>query len=196
LDRSSATERATQTAAHHLVSGRLRAHPAEAVGSEVARLRQGPYDALDTVLVVDERDRLIGLVGLTTLLAQPDDRLIQELVTAAASIRARLDEDQERVASAAIAADVTLVPVTDADGMPLPWVLCRLGMDPALGAGPLATIIHPGCPEPPRLLHRRRVPGFAVAGPQASRGEFPVRSGDAVVYTETGHKDVTLPCFI
>lgn len=111
----SPAERATQTAAHHLVSGLLRAHPAEAVGSVVARLRQGPYDALDTVFVVDERDRLIGLVALTTLLAQPDDRLTGELATAP-PIRARLDEDQERVASAAIAADVTLVPVTDGEG--------------------------------------------------------------------------------
>jgi magnesium transporter len=101
-----------ETAARHLVQRVPTARATDHAATARERLRDGPYDALDAVYVVDDDHRLKGLVRLSELLRLPGE---QRLGTAMRSDLPRItpDTDQEEVASIALRTGLAAVPVVD-----------------------------------------------------------------------------------
>jgi magnesium transporter len=105
----------SETAAQHLVTHVPRARPQDRAGDVQARLAGARYEALDAVYVIDDSARLIGLVPLTELMAAAPAQLLAEIMNATPP-KVFPDMDQEHVASLAIDAGVSAVPVVDAAG--------------------------------------------------------------------------------
>jgi magnesium transporter len=104
-----------ETAAQHLVTRVPRARPQDRVGDVQARLAGARYEVLDTVYVIDDGARLIGLVPLTELMAAAPAQPLAEIMHATPP-KVLPDMDQEHVASLAIDADLSAVPVVDTAG--------------------------------------------------------------------------------
>ena len=101
-----------ETAAHYLVAGVPRARPEQTAGEVRAALLGRHYDCVDCLCLLDEEDRLVGMVPLAQLLAMPRERRLQD------ELRPHVphvlpDVDQERVASAALHHGLSAVPVVD-----------------------------------------------------------------------------------
>jgi magnesium transporter len=106
---------ASETAAQHLAQIIPVAHPEDPVEAVLIKLPGHAYESAGAVYVVDQKGRLQGLVPLTTLLAQPPDRTMRELMTEPPPA-VPPTEDQEHVAGLAYAHEVTEVPVVDGEG--------------------------------------------------------------------------------
>lgn len=104
-----------EIAASHLVERVPTAGPEDAVGEAIDRLPGTAYDAAGAVYVLDGAGRLVGVVRLPDLLiadrATPLSALMEREPAAV-----RLEEDQERVAHAALRHGVSAVPVVDEGG--------------------------------------------------------------------------------
>jgi len=105
----------SETAAQYLVTHVPRARPQDRAGDVRAHLAGARYEALDAVYVIDDSACLIGLVPLTKLMAAAPAQPLAEIMNATPP-RVLLDLDQEHVASLAIDAAVSAVPVVDAAG--------------------------------------------------------------------------------
>jgi magnesium transporter len=106
--------RRTETAAQHLLTHIPRAAAQDTAGATRARLAGTRYQALDAVYVIDESARLIGLVPFTELMAAATDQPLAEIMNTQLP-RVLPGLDQERVATAAIQAGISTVPVVDAN---------------------------------------------------------------------------------
>jgi len=105
----------SESAAQHLVTHVPRALPQDRAGDVQARLAGARYEALDAVYVIDDSARLIGLVPLTELMAAAPAQPLAEIMNTTPP-KVLPDMDQEHVASLAIDAGVSAVPVVDAAG--------------------------------------------------------------------------------
>lgn len=101
-----------ETAAHYLVAGVPRARPEQTAGEVLAALLGRHYDCVDCLCLIDEEDRLVGMVSLAQLLAMPRERRLQDEVRAHVP-HVLPDVDQERVASVALHHGLSAVPVVD-----------------------------------------------------------------------------------
>jgi magnesium transporter len=79
------------------------------------RLARPIYEQVEPICVTDDSGRLLGVVGIGELLAQPDERPMGELMHARPPA-VRADVDQERVASVALHHGIDAVPVVDHGG--------------------------------------------------------------------------------
>lgn len=114
-----------ETAARHLVRRVPRASATETAGAVLARLVGQSYDTVDSVCIVDERDRLQGLIRLRDLLpASPASRL-GDIMNAKPPL-VHSDEDQERIALLAIRHGLAAVPVVGDYGQLLGVVPARV----------------------------------------------------------------------
>ena len=105
----------SETAAQHLVTHVPRARPQDRADEVQARLAGARYEALDAVYGIDDIARLIGLVPLAELMAAAPAQPLAEIMNATPP-RVPPDMDQEHVASLAIDAGVSAVPVVGATG--------------------------------------------------------------------------------
>lgn len=80
---------------------------------EVVRQRKEEVENLYHVWVVDEADRLVGVISLKDLVVEPPDRRIRELMNREV-ISVHVDEDQEEVIQLAKKYDLVNIPVVDA----------------------------------------------------------------------------------
>jgi magnesium transporter len=103
---------APETAGRHLVRRVPTASPQDTAGSALEALGRHAYDAVDAVYLVDHDRRLVGLVPLAALCGVPPDTRLRELARMPATF-VLADTDQERVASRAIAHDLSAMPVVD-----------------------------------------------------------------------------------
>jgi magnesium transporter len=101
-----------ETAAQYMVTHVPTARPWETVAPVLERLRDLPYDATEAVCVVDDQRHLIGLIPLARLLTAPPDQRLEPL-TEQQGPSVAPEEDQEIVASLAMARGVMTVPVVD-----------------------------------------------------------------------------------
>lgn len=101
-----------ETAADYLVAGVPRARPEQTAGEVLAALSGRHYDCVDCLCLIDDEDRLVGVVPFAQLLAMPGEHRLQD------EIRGHVphvlpDVDQERVASVALHHGLSAVPVVD-----------------------------------------------------------------------------------
>lgn len=120
----SLAHRQAETAARHLVRRVPRASAAETAGAVLARLAGQSYDTVDSVCVIDERDRLQGLIRLRDLLPAAPASKLGDIMNAKPP-RVHPDEDQERIALLAIRHGLAAVPVVGDDGRLLGVVPAR-----------------------------------------------------------------------
>jgi magnesium transporter len=106
---------AWDTAAAHVESEIPRARGDTTVAQAIAMLRERRYVAIEAVFVIDAHGGLTGAVTIDALLGAGDTRTLGELVDAEYP-RVREHEDQEHVASAALARPAVSVAVVDRDG--------------------------------------------------------------------------------
>ena len=104
-----------ETSVAHIERPALRAGVHDTAGVLRQRLSTSAAAPWDLLCVVDDDERLIGVLTPTELLSLPDERL---LVQAARRDHPHADPgiDQERLASLALAHHLTAVPVVDAAG--------------------------------------------------------------------------------
>lgn len=102
-------------AARHLVVRVPTAKAEETVASVLTGLVGRAYDSVEAVYVLDAQGRLRGMVGLAELLGMDGTRQIAEVMNIPIPV-IHPEEDQERIASAAIRHDVAAVPVVDDQG--------------------------------------------------------------------------------
>lgn len=101
-----------ETAAHYLVAGVPRARVEQTAGEVLAAILGRHYDSVDSVCILDDEDRLMGLVPFAQLLAMPPEQRLQ--ATSQTHVPHVLpDVDQERVASVALHHRLSAVPVVD-----------------------------------------------------------------------------------
>jgi magnesium transporter len=103
------------SAARHLLRDVPRARAQDEAGSVRVRLGGARYQALDAVYVIDDSNRLVGLVPLPDLMAAAAEQPLAEIMNAQPP-RVSPQLDQERVATLAIQSGVAAVPVVDTDG--------------------------------------------------------------------------------
>jgi len=105
-------EPAIETAARHMVERVPRGTADENVGTMLAGLAGGEFDTANAVYVLDNDDRLLGIVTLRRLLGEGMQRRLGDIMV---SPRGTVlpDVDQELVAFAAIEHDLAEVPVVD-----------------------------------------------------------------------------------
>lgn len=106
---------ADESAARYLLAAVPRVHPAQTVEAVLADLRNGHFDCLDIVCVVDDEGSLIGIVPLSGLFGPAADARIDALMMRDAP-RVQAHTDQERVASLALHHGLDAMPVVDARG--------------------------------------------------------------------------------
>ncbi len=104
-----------ETARQHLVARVPTARADDRVAAVRALLAGRLYDYTDTVFVLDDNERLLGLVPMTTLLAAAAEQPLHEIQQEPPAT-AHPGMDQEHVASAAIRHNVVAVPVLDEHG--------------------------------------------------------------------------------
>ena len=107
--------RHAETAAHYLIASVPRALPGESAGQVRQRLATQAYESIEPICLTDESGRLVGVVRIAELLAQPDERPIGE-ISRPRPPAVRADVDQERVASVALHHGIDAVPVVDHSG--------------------------------------------------------------------------------
>jgi Mg/Co/Ni transporter MgtE len=135
--------------------------PTARAGEIWAALRGRCYESA-THLVVCEGDQFRGILRIEEVLVAPAEATVQTLMDADPPVVAPGD-DQEIAAWQAVRHQESALAVVDASGrfvglipphrllaacstatvaaMMLPWLLDRLGLDPAFGSGPLATVV-------------------------------------------------------
>jgi magnesium transporter len=104
-----------ETAAHYLVGGVPRAHPEQTAGEVLATLWHRQYDCVDCLCVIDDQDRLVGIVPFAELLGAPKERQLAEAMQPHCP-HVLPEVDQERVASVALHHGLSAVPVVDHSG--------------------------------------------------------------------------------
>jgi magnesium transporter len=100
-------------AASHMVRSIPRAHLRTPVDQVIQALRGEAFDCADTIFVVDDDEKLIGIVRINDLFAD-GERLIGEIMEPEHE-SVRLGDDQEEIASLAIRLNMIAVPVVDPD---------------------------------------------------------------------------------
>ncbi len=105
----------TDTAGRHLVRRVPVARVGDTAAEVLAKLLGREYDAADAVYVLNDFDRLLGVVSLPRLLTAPGGRRMTEVMSPDGPC-ARLADDQEQVALLAIRHDLSAVPVVDEVG--------------------------------------------------------------------------------
>lgn len=104
----------SETAGQHLIKHVALTSADETVASVVAALREQTYESAEAVYVVDESQRLRGIVPLRDLLGLPGSRRIGDIMrTDCPTVLA--DEDQETLALLALKHRLTEVPVVDSE---------------------------------------------------------------------------------
>jgi magnesium transporter len=103
-----------ETAGCHLVERVPIARSDDTAGSVLRRLPGNRFDYAAATFLVDERQRLLGVIPLTALLAAPPATPVVELSCTAHAVHAGVD--QERIASHAIRHQLPAVPVIDEHG--------------------------------------------------------------------------------
>jgi magnesium transporter len=111
-----------ESAEIHLVRRVPTAKPDDSVRQTIDRLRGRGFDCVELICVVDEQQRLLGLVPVNQLLAAPEERRVGELMIAPPPA-AGVDLDQEHVATLARTHRLTALPIVDRNG-------CLLGCVP------------------------------------------------------------------
>lgn len=106
------TRHKREDAAEHLTYAVARAHPGDPAGEVRALLAVVPLDDSELLCVVDEGNRLLGLLRFTELLSLPGDKPVGDAMRPPLSVGA--GEDQEKVASFALHHGLNSVPVVDA----------------------------------------------------------------------------------
>lgn len=104
-----------ETAGEHLVTRVPIAGPRDTVAEVLERLRGAALDAVETVYVVDDARRLLGIADLRRLLTAQPQQPLAELMLATPPV-VEPAEDQERVAGLAVRHGLAAVPVVDAAG--------------------------------------------------------------------------------
>ncbi len=102
------------TAARHMVERVPAGRTDDHVGSILANLAGETYDSANAVYVLDEHQRLLGIVSLRTLLGAGMQRCLGEIMHPPKAT-VEPEQDQELVAVLAIEHGVSEVPVVDAD---------------------------------------------------------------------------------
>jgi magnesium transporter len=108
------THHRPETAGRHLIRRVPTGRAQETLAEVLARLPGHVYDSADTVYVVDAAGRLEGLVPLHTLLAEPPDRSLGEVMQSGLP-SVHPDADQEKVALLALRYGLSAVAVIDKD---------------------------------------------------------------------------------
>jgi magnesium transporter len=106
---------APDTARDHLVRGIATARADDRVGPTLDRLRGSSFDSLEYLYVVDDRDRLAGLVPLTRLMAAGSEKRVAEIMDGAPD-PVTADLDQEEAVSWARHHRIPAPPVVDVAG--------------------------------------------------------------------------------
>jgi len=88
------------------------ARPDDTIDRVIQRLPGTAYDVANAVYVTDDRGTVVGVVTLPSLLAEPRDRRLRDVMVKAVA-KVRPADDQERVAHAALRSGVVAVPVVD-----------------------------------------------------------------------------------
>lgn len=87
----------------------------DTVASVLTGLPGKTYDSVEAAYVLDEQGHLCGMISMAELLGADGNRPIIEIMDASFPVL-HPDEDQERIASAAIRHAVAAVPVVDERG--------------------------------------------------------------------------------
>lgn len=104
-----------ETAARYLVGGVPRARPQQSAAEVAASLAGRDFDCADLICVLDEAERLIGILSAADLLRTPPSRTVGEAMRRDFP-RVHADVDQEKVASLALHHVLDAVPVVDRSG--------------------------------------------------------------------------------
>ncbi|MFO8237188.1 MAG: magnesium transporter [Prochlorococcaceae cyanobacterium] len=105
----------SESAGAHLTARVPQARPTDCAGAVRSSLAVGDFQAVETLYVLDEAGRLVGLVDLVALLAAPADVSILELMRPA-RVCVHPRDDQEQVAGLAVEHQLAAMPVADSDG--------------------------------------------------------------------------------
>jgi Mg/Co/Ni transporter MgtE len=134
-----------EIAASHMITQIPRASADTPVNTVIQSLCGQKFECADTVFVTDSEGRLEGIVRINDLFADGERRIGEIMEPEHEAVR--YEDDQEQIAVLAMRLNMIAVPIVDDDerligvGFGLPWVFQRLGSDPALGSGPICTII-------------------------------------------------------
>lgn len=101
-----------ETAAHYLVGGVPRVRPQQSAAEVVAGLAGRDFECADLVCVLDDDERLVGILSAADLLTLPAGRPVGEAMRRDYP-RVHADVDQERVASLALHHMLDAVPIVD-----------------------------------------------------------------------------------
>lgn len=80
----------------------------------LARMREIPFESVETVYVLDDVRHLVGVVPLAKLLRAESATMLSEVMLPPA-VEAQVSDDQEFVASLALHHEITEVPIVDVD---------------------------------------------------------------------------------
>ncbi len=129
-----------ESAARYVVAGVPRVHAGQSAQEVIELLLRQPHDCVDIVCVLDDQERLAGILPLAELLALPRAQPVGQAAHSGFP-HVHADTDQERVASLALHHALSAIPVIDAHG--------RL-----LGVVPSAALLHILRREHVEDLHR------------------------------------------
>lgn len=110
---AAASRRPAETAGDHLVTGVPRARQDQTAGAVVEALLAQRHDCVDIVCVLDDQQRLHGVIPLARLLALPPQTRLGSVAVGDVA-RVHADTDQEQVASLALHHTLSAIPVVDA----------------------------------------------------------------------------------
>jgi len=100
-----------ETAESHMVTHIPRVAPDTPVNAVIESLRGQQFDCADTVFVVDEGNRLEGIVRINDLFADSERKIGEIMEPKHEAVRS--GDDQEKIALLAMELDMIAVPVTD-----------------------------------------------------------------------------------
>lgn len=118
----------SETAAHYLVGGVPRAKPQQTAAEVIAGLSGRDFECADLICVLDDDERLLGILDAASLLTLPAGRPVGEAMRRDHP-RVHADVDQERVASLALHHMLDAVPIVDRG-------------DRLLGVVPASSLLH------------------------------------------------------
>jgi magnesium transporter len=104
------------TASEYIVTDVPTAKPSERADTVLASLAGRTFDVAETLYILDEGNRLVGLVPMADLLAAASDGKVLGAIMIRNPPAVRPEEDQEDVAMLAIHHDIAAIPVTDDSG--------------------------------------------------------------------------------
>ena len=103
-----------EDAAEHLTYAVARAHPSDSAGKVRAALERQDLEDTEVVCIVDDGNRLVGLLPFSELFLLAPDKAVGEAMRQPLAVPA--SEDQEKVASFALHHGLNSVPVIDSGG--------------------------------------------------------------------------------